>query len=179
MLANEPRLGWAGLGWADLLANCLIGSSFRTLAEAVSNISNNPLLRLCFVPASHQAAETSHNGPKCSSEVELGVSLNLKLLLQTIQDTADTLPIFQPLTSSITMFTIHPIWLVPSGVCVQCYNNVIIMLRNNGNRGAVKLRGGWVIGGEWTQSLAEIPSWRREVVASRLPVQESSGKRKA
>ena len=41
------------------------------------------------------------------------------------------------------------------------------MLRNNGNRGAVKLRGGWVIGGEWTQSLAEIQSWRRggQVVA--------------
>ena len=41
------------------------------------------------------------------------------------------------------------------------------MLRNNGNRGAVKLRGGWVIGGEWTQSLAEIPSCRRggQVVA--------------
>ena len=90
MLANEPRLGWAGLGWADLLANCLIGSSFRTLA--VSNISNNYLLRLCFVAASHQAAQTSHNG----MDENTPLKWSLKLLLQTIQDTADTLPIFQP-----------------------------------------------------------------------------------
>ena len=63
---------WVRLGWADLLANCLIGSSFRTLA--VSNISNNSLLCLCFVAASHQAAQTSHNELKCSSEVEFEAS---------------------------------------------------------------------------------------------------------
>ena len=71
-LAGLAGLGWAGLGWADLLANCLIGSSFRTLA--VSNVSNNSLLRLCFVAASHQAAQTSHNELKCSSEVEFEAS---------------------------------------------------------------------------------------------------------